>query len=196
MIRTALALLALAVLVAPASAVTITFTHAGTASGNLAGIAFTDAAITITAVGDTANRTSFSAGYFIDHDSAQVAIAGVGTFSFVTGTRTFYNDLATVAGFSRDGAGGDDLLNGPISAALSGWDMTTSIGPVAGTVGFLQWGVSPVLTSGGVLLLNSNAGAGYFKAEVGGTVPDSGSTWLLFITAVVALGGIRRRLRA
>src|SRR5688572_22144915 len=134
----------------------ITFTHTGTGTGTLGGVCFGPAAFSITGVGNTDARQSFTGGFFIDHTSASIAIAGLGTLDFVTGTRTFFNDSTNTPGFSRgSGVGGADLYNGPTTVLLDGWDMLTSVGPFAGTMNLLQWSSSPVNTSGGVLVFNS-----------------------------------------
>lgn len=163
-----------------AHAVPIVFVHTGAGSGSLAGTPFTDASFTITSVGDTADRQSFAAGYFIDHISSSIDISGVGVLTFLTPTRTFVNVMPQV-GFSRAGASGQDLYNGPTDAAFAGWDMTTSIGTVTGLITLLQWGSSPVSTSAGVLLFADGTQTGTFTA----TVPEPGT---LALAAIALLG--------
>lgn len=192
------ALLSLAAFALPSStaAAPITFTHSGIGAGSLGGNAFGDSAFTITAIGNTDNRESFASGYFIVHDSASITIAGLGTFAFTTGTRTFFNDVNNTPGFSRSPSG-SDLFNGPYSL-LTTWDMLTSVGPIVGTTQLMQWTLSPaVLTTGGQLIFTGEYTTGSFAAVVGPvSAPDSASTLFLLGGALAALCGWRRRLAA
>ena len=103
-----------------ASAVPIKFVYTGTGSGSLDGVDFSSVTFTITSLGDTDDRQTYSAGYFIDHASASIDISGIGTVMFTTATRTFVNNLAQVVGFSRAGEFGADLYNGPFEFP-TGW---------------------------------------------------------------------------
>ena len=159
----------------------IPFTHQGVGSGSINGHAFTSTAFTITATGGTATRQAFVGGFFINHLTASISIAGVGDFTFITPTRTFVNNNSPVVGFSRAGLFGADLFNGPFSAAFQNWDMLTSIGPVAGNGNLQQWTLTPVLTSGGQLIFDSdNSTPATFTATVGvAAVPEPASLTLL-----------------
>ena len=57
-----------------ANATPITFTHQGTGSGTLGGTSFSNAAFTITDVGDTGNRVSTVPGYSINDTSASRSV--------------------------------------------------------------------------------------------------------------------------
>ena len=158
----------------------ITMIHTGVADGTLGTDIFTNAAFTITEVGDTASRHSFGTVFYIDAISASIAISGVGTVDFLTGTRTFVNEDTSRVGFSRAGLTGADLIEGPSDGLLHTWDMLGSIGPIAGDILPLQWTLSPVNTSGGVLVLNSAGNGdrlGTFTATVG--TPEPLSYWLI-----------------
>lgn len=194
--RLVLLCLALAVaLSAPAFAAPITFTHQGVGSGTLDGEPFGDSAFTITAEGDTTARQSFGAGYFIDHTTAAITIQGLGTFTFVTGTRTFVNNGVDVVGFSRAGLGGLDLFNGPQAAPFGSWDMLSSIGPVAGSGSTLQWGSGDVQTSAGVLFFDPGVSDAVFTAVVGDTAVPEPTTLLLLGAGTAGLRLLRRRGR-
>jgi hypothetical protein len=140
-------------LASAALAVPITFFHKGFSAGTLGGVPFPERAFTITALGDTSQRVNRGSLFFIDHLSAKVDIAGLGTQEIATPTRTFVNGVT--AGFSRAGYEGLDLFNGPSNFELSSWQMTTSIGPTSGEGYLLQWETSPVITSGGILVFPS-----------------------------------------
>ncbi len=145
----------LALLPAAASGSILTYFHQGNGSGTLNGQPFGPSDFKITAVVDTNNRQPLSGGWYIDHSSASILIGGLGSFGIVTPTRTFASNVGHLVGFSRAGAGGLDLFNGPSSSAFDTWDMLTPIGPVTGPGGLLQWGLNPLIqTTGGVLIFN------------------------------------------
>jgi hypothetical protein len=158
------------------SGASITFTDATTATGTIGSTSFTDDSITIWAIADTSAIQSDSQGFFVNNTSASVTISGIGTFSFSSGTRFFVSNTGQEVGFSRAGISGSDLIDGPINPAFSSWNMLTSIGPFTGGGGILQWDLSPVLTSGGTLVLANNAPV----AEP--------STFLLFGIGLLGLG--------
>jgi hypothetical protein len=174
------------------SAVPITLIHEGSGSGVLGGIPFNDVDFVITATADTANRVSIvSDAYSTSHDSAQIELLDLGTFDFVTSTRTFVNlDLALV-GFSRF-EGGTDLFNGPNDPILGTWDMLTSTGPLSGEGYLTQWEESngQVITSGGVLeFFSSSVSPATFTAVVG--IPEPSS--IMLAAGSLGLFALRRQ---
>jgi hypothetical protein len=187
-------ILSAAAFVARSVATPITFTHSGSGSGSI-GAAFGTSPFTITAIGDTDNRVDLGGGvYFIDHNSALIVIDGVGTFNFITPTRTFFNDGGNIPGFSRAGPNGLDLFNGPQTTLLDGWDMLSSVGPLGGTLFLSQWTNTPVLTDGGQLIFANGSSQGSFTAVVGQGVPDGSSVLGLIAVAFAGLVALRRRL--
>ena len=177
-----------------AFAVPITFIHETLdASGTLDGNIFGTSQVTITATGDTDNIESFGSGFFIDHASAQIEIQGLGTFNFLTTTRTFVNNNVNIVGFSRSGASGTDLLNGPTDAAFGVWDMLSSIA-AGGDLQYLQWGAPAVETDGGTLVFNSTTVQGRFRAIVdqAPVVPLPAAGWML-IAGLGGLAAMRRK---
>ena len=188
---TAIVLGALCPLVLPtaaATAGTIMFTHSGSGSGTLNGVAFPTSNFVITSLADTADKVYVGYGvYSMDHASSSIAIAGLGDLTILTGTRTFWDPGARRVGFSRGGSQGLDLLLGPENAAFASWDMISPIGPVTGpTAGLRQWRLSPqVNTTGGILIFNDGGGPATFSA-----VPEPATLGLL---ALGALALVRRR---
>ena len=174
-----LACLAL-ILAGSSHASVITMIHTGVADGTLGSEIFTNAAFTITEVGDTTHRVSFGTGFFIEATFASISIGRVGTVDFLAGTRTFVNNGVSTVGFSRTGLWGADLIEGPSEGQLHTWDMLSSIGPIRGDILPLQWTLSPVDTSGGVLILEKASNGdttGTFTATVG--TPEPLSYWLI-----------------
>lgn len=169
--------------VANVQAVPISFSHTGTGSGSIGTTNFSNAFFTINESADTTFRQDCGTGgacFFIDDQTASITIGSLGTFSFVTATRTFVDQDLTLAGFARAGADGADLLDGPTSASLAGYSLLTSIGPVAGSGDLLQFGLpfDPVITSGGQLLFTDSTGPVTFQATVT-PVPEPSSMLLL-----------------
>ena len=164
-----------------ANAVPITFIHSGNGSGTIDGVAFTDSDVVFTATGNTDDRISSGGTFIIDHLTASVEISGVGVFDFVTGTNTYVNNTVESVGFSR--APGPDLFNGPFTTSEFGvWDMLSSIGPISGVGNFLQWDLTPVITSGGELFFESEVGGVTFEAIV--SEVSAPSTMLLLLTSI------------
>ena len=174
-----------------AYAVPITFTHSGSGSGSIAGIPFLSTSFTITAFGDTTARVPTGVGFFIDHSAATISITGLGTLNFITGTRTFINQPSQIPGFSRAGITGTDLFNGPSDPTFAGWDMLSSIGPVAGAGELLQWQDVPLIfTDSGQLIFTDSISAATFEAVV--AVPEP-ATLLLLSSGLLGFGVFRKR---
>jgi hypothetical protein len=169
----------------------IRFIHEGAGSGTLNGTSFTDADFVITAFGDTVERQAYDGGSFIDHTQASIWIDGVGTFGFLSSTRTFVYNAGGAVGFSRAGINGADLYNGPYNEDYRTWDMLSSIGPDTGGAGLLQWGLYDVETDAGILWFSDSECEGLFQANV---VPVPAAVWLLG-SGLIGLFGIRGRKR-
>lgn len=192
--RVAFAVAAVLAAAAGSQAELIFFTHEGHGSGTIGQVSFGLTApvrFVITAVGDTDNRDlSISDVVWINHDSASIAIDGVGTFNFVSPTRTFVNNSVGGVGFSHASPGGPgfDLFNGPLDPVFSTWDMLTSIGPITGDGGVLQWDLEDVHTDGGVLFFSDAPSDATFTAFV---IPSPAGALAFFTLA--GLSARRRR---
>src|ERR1035437_8547252 len=100
------------------TAQTLTCTFQFTGSGTLGTQTFTNAAITITTVGNTANRksgyiSSSQPGYYIVNDSASASISGVGTFQFTVPTQT----TVVTPGNNAPGTGNTEFIFGDVTGS-------------------------------------------------------------------------------
>lgn len=172
-----------------ANAMPIAFSHGGNASGTLGDIAF-DGEFTIHAQANTNSISSFGTGFSLEHLFTRIAIAGLGTFEFLSPTRTYVNNRRSSVGFAR--GAGPDLLNGPVGhAVLSSWNMRSSLALIHGQGSLVQWGLSPIRTSGGTLYFDTNTGtSSRFSAQVALPIPG---TWALVLTMFPLLVHARRR---
>ena len=153
--------------------------HEGSpATGTLNGIPFNTEFI-FHGIADTDDRLSFSNGFWLEHSSATVELVGIGTYDFVTGTRTYVNNQNSVVGFSRSvtTSSGLDLFSGPDDPLFDTWDLNTEIGPVSGLGRLIQWTNSDVVTSGGVLIFDSAFTDVTFTAFI----PEPASGLLLWV---------------
>ena len=185
------ALTLVAIAAGPACAIPMKFIHSGMGHGTIGGTTFNTTPFTITALGDTDNRASPSpSNFYINHSLASIDIDGVGSFQFITGTRTFLAQFSGIVGFSRAGDTGIDLYNGPFSSQLWTWDMLTGIGPLFGGGNLDYWDIGQVVTSGGVLEFEHSTWAATFQAII---VPEPASAALILMISVVLTGSRRRR---
>jgi hypothetical protein len=173
---------------AVAAPITFIYTGSGDYTAQLDGVPFSDADFTIIATGDTDDRQAFSGGFFIEHLTATISIAGVGTFDFITPTATFVNNSNAAAGFYRSSG---DLYDGS-HPVFSTWDMLSSIGPVAAPWDLLQWTVAPVITDGGELVFSNARVDGTFQAIVATQVPEPAPLALAALGLLV-LAALRTR---
>ena len=176
-----------------ATADVITFVHEceTPVSGTLDGEPF-EATFIITASGDTDDRQSDTDIFWIVHTSASIEIDGVGTFDFITPTRTLVNnDVGTVGLTRAQPAGG--LFIGPIGEPeFQTWDMLSSIGPISDDDGVvLEWDDGPVQTSGGILFIEEELELNVtFTATV---IPTAPTIALLGPAALLVTRYARRR---
>jgi hypothetical protein len=158
----------------------ITFIHEGVGTGTLDGVGFLDADFRITGVGDTDDRLTFGAGWWIGHDHASIWIEGVGTSDFLVPTRSFVNNGVRIVGFSRSGGDGADLFLGPNDDELGEWFMESGFGPIEGTGSLVQWEMGDIMTTGGLLVFKEEQTTARFAA----TIPAPGALWVMSVGAI------------
>ncbi len=189
------ALLAAAGTAAMASPIEFQFTGAG--SGTIGSTSFTDASFTITELTDTAAVATAPncACLYADSAGASIDISGVGTFAFVTGTRTFIN--GGTMGFSRAGPDGTDLLDAFFGDPVVGYRLANLMRPVSGPGGLLTWADPDpdIFTTGGALFFDSGPTATTFTGFVPGAVPEPANLVLMLAGLAIAGFATLRRPR-
>jgi hypothetical protein len=168
------------------NAATLTCTFQFLASGTIGAQSFTNAAVTLTTVGDTSNRLASSVGYLppngyysIPNESATISISGVGTFQFSSPAQSSISvldldfnansgevEIYFFAGSARVGS-----LNAYASLP---WDMLSSLASFSTSPYSISgWSAEPVSTTGGTINLSdtsSSVGSLTFQATITPTV--------------------------
>jgi hypothetical protein len=165
----------------------ITYYNQVVASGMLGTTSFTDALVTVTFNGDTANVTGGGGFYSNMVGTGTLTIAGLGTATFIDDVYAFVNQSALAAGIADNTMGGSisDTYNG----AFAAYDLMTAIGPLSGDP-FIR----PDLTFGtdqGGFNMTGTSGEATFWATTG-TIPEPGG-FLLVTTGLLAL--VIRRIK-
>jgi len=184
------------------SATTITFTFAGTGSGDVGGTnfvggtSFTNQPFTITAIADTTNITSCGAPcIYVDSTSSTIAITGFSLANVTSGTRVFDN---FALGYSRAGAGGKDLLNMADPAFLT-YGLSTSLGPIFNAIPIIivpnqfDCAFGCVTSNLGNIEFSSITNVTFNAVTGAAGVPEPATLTLLGIGSLAV--GIARRLR-
>jgi hypothetical protein len=167
-----------------------------TATTPFQGQTFTNANFTITAVGNTANRTYDSNNYCIQNDSATVEISGVGTYQLLSSALHSQATIDPIKGVTGNTIGlwvpappfcNAAFPNVAVSVQRSSlWDMTSSLGPIQSTSSYAATAMS---TSGGTLQFGTNASPMGFQAVLTGTSPPPTLTRSGVLSHIAAGGG-------
>lgn len=193
----ALALLAcLAFGAGSARATLVTVTEQVTGTGVLNGTAYTDALVTLSFVGDTADITSpFSTFYTFSAGTATVTVSGVGTDTFTGGLAPFvsqnFGPRPGIAGFGIVGFG---TVLATYNSAFAPYDLSTSIGPISDE-SFIRPDVT-FGTVGGSFKLTQVSSPSVYTAVVGSTaVPEPSTVALAGVAGLITLASARARRR-
>jgi hypothetical protein len=168
-------------LASTASAVPITYTITGVATGRLGTTQFTGAAYTITATADTSQIVTAGSFLSVLDETATIFISGVGTGTITVPFYTYDNRATSEAGFYYTTAKpGPGVSN----TAFSAYGLASSIGPLSGTSTALS-GISFNTTAG--VFDPAPLPVTSFQA----TVPDQSPTLCLLGLGMFALAGFR-----
>jgi hypothetical protein len=165
------------------------------ASGDLAGVPFSNAPIDLVATGDTSNVTLLPSPPFApdtwDNFPVNLAIKLGGTTLTATGPNFAFNTQSppTVGVFGVGSLSYSTLIVF-VNSALKHFRMLTSIGPLGG-LSIVAPGGGQIATGAGLLTLTSGGADGRFVA----VVPEP-ATWAIMILGLGGVGAAVRRRRA
>ena len=178
-----------------AGAAYVEYTMTSSASGTLGGKVFTDASITITGIGDTAQIVSPSSGIFnLELIANSLFVAGFPTESFeLADIQMGVNQNTAEAGFLFGQA--ENLVLALGVPGLSGYDLGFPAGPYVGTPLFLP--EQSFATTAGELVFSSFSDDVTFTAAAGPapSVPEPPSITLAGLGLATLAGSITRRRR-
>jgi len=194
-LRYAVALSALALGAGTARAEYLSYTITGTADGSLGSQAFTNAAFTLTAIGDTTQIQQFPPGaYTLSALRMSIDVAGVGTGTFIDPTEVgAFNYLGVTEYISFQDADSTNPIVGINPTGLNGYNLSTPVPPTAATL--YSHNVDYWDTTAGTLNFTgttdfSNPRDLSFQV---GQVPEPSTLILAAIAAMVGLGALARR---
>jgi hypothetical protein len=160
-----------------------------TGTGTIGGVPFSNSIFLIRMYADTANRQLVQPGiYHISPVASSIEIWGIGTASFTLGTRVFVNNPNQIAGFSRAGTTGSDILDVD-GSAFSTWDLLSDVGPVFDATPHPVSQASGLATTLGTLNFTAYSNS-TFTANV---VPEPGAVMLLILGLAVGVLDRRRK---
>jgi hypothetical protein len=184
--------------IAVAHATPITYTLSTTASGELGGVSFTDALVTIAVFSDTADVTS-GAGYIYNPGTggANLSIAGFSPTTFSSSMDVFYLYGGSYYVGIEDELG--PFLFAEVNNGFAGYGLTSALGPLTGATN-QDFGTNiDTPTAAGNFFLTSDSGDTTFTATLDSTAsptPEPSTICLFGTGALVMLGTARRRLKA
>jgi hypothetical protein len=180
-----------------AAATPMTYDFSGIATGTLADNAF-DTTFDVLVTGDTSGVELLSPGTYANgtvgfgNPSAgpvtfSITLTGLGVFSVTDPGYIFNLAQNGLGGFGSSTDGDFAYMSAP---GLTGYELTTSLGPIAVTGTAIQH----VETSGGDLAFSTFSDT-TFVANAGGGVPEP-AAWAMMLVGFGGLGAVMRRRRA
>jgi hypothetical protein len=181
-----------------AHATPITYTLSTTASGELGGVSFTDALVTMTVDSDTADVTS-GAGYIYNPATggANLSIAGFSPTTFTSSMDIFYLYGGSYYVGIEDELG--PFLFAEVSNGFAGYNLASSLGPLTGPTNQDFGSNVDTPTAAGNFFLTSDSGNTTFTAALDSTpspAPEPSTLCLFGTGALVMFGTARRGFKA
>jgi hypothetical protein len=178
---------------AAASAVPITMTEQATASGFLDGSTFTNALVTVTFFGDTANVITLQTGVLGINGTGTATVAGIGSDTFTDTLQVYLYTSGGRVGFEDNSVSSSSVVLETDNSTTNGWGLATSIGPITGG-SFIATNESNNMVNGTFGILSVSGNTSTFTATVG-AVPEPGSFLMLGmgIAGIAALPRFRQR---
>jgi hypothetical protein len=181
-------------------AASVTFTETAIGSGSLGSQSFSNALITLTAIADTSNVFSTGQGSSTNI-GLSVDVAGIGSGTIDTTDTVAAFEVAVgyssqIVGFYGLVLGGSLDILSVTNAALSNYNLQSSIGPLSGSTSSSL--SQTYATSVGNFTIISISGTGTFTGIVASSVPEPGSLVLSGFGAlgVLTITALRTRRRA
>lgn len=165
----------------------ITYVEQAVASGSLGSQSFSNALVTVTFTGDTANVTGGAGNLSNAVGEATVTVAGIGTATFTdSSVGAFVNQSRNAAGIADNNGSILDTFN----SGFGSYNLSTPLGPLSGSP-FIRPDLTFPTTLGGLRL--GDAGPSTFTAST--SIPEPSSLTIFSLLGVAGFGYLRWRRR-
>jgi hypothetical protein len=161
-----------------ATAETITYTETVTTSGNLDGTPFTDALVTLSLTGDTANIANTGGGNYDLKGTLTINVSGLASDALLDQAEVQVYQSVPYAGFFADSA----IVLFTHNSSFASYALATPIGPITGASTGYTGGAYNTVSGGAFYLAGpfNDDHPSTFTASVHGTVPEPGTFLLAF----------------
>ncbi len=182
-------LAATAALAAPAQAGPITYTFTGNVSGNVGGTAFTNALLTLTALGDTSNVTQAGPNSNFNNSVGRIAftLTGFGAGTSLNSFTVFDNQTNGIAGLT-DQTTTFDVFD-ESSPSFTTYDLKSSLGPIPTGFPFTST-LRPLQTTLGAITISSSSNDTFTALASPPAVPEASTTVSLGLLLALGIGGL------
>jgi len=177
---------------APAQAGPIGYTFTGTVSGNVNGTAFTNATLTLLAIGDTSSVTSsmITPGAFRFNNpvgKVSVVLSGFGAGTSTNSLLVFDNQANSILGLQDPAVTGSQDVFDLSASSFATYDLKSSLAPTPADFPVSTLGVFQ--TSLGAITITSSSSDTFTAAAVP-AVPEASTTASLGLLLALGMGGV------